>query len=322
MLKKLALYCTLLLVSATVSAAAPESFIPANSPHVLRLNINRIVQLPWVRNMLGSADEKCREFFLLIDELKKFNIQPEQFFAGEVWATQIGNNEKNFVILIKTALPEAKFAEFFNSQKNQNKNLELAVSKLEGRTIYTAKYASTYKAAGQTPVLATYMAGDVIALLPFSGESAAHINMLKADNNNELVKAVDRKKLCAMLSQAAKPKAKIRSINATAELAGAEMRDITLHAAISYKNAKTAMRKAMEMQFILPSFAGLLFGNDPQLMEEIIRALQIVPDKEKITLSFTLTKSVQDKISSYLSNPANVPSLNINPEDLSNFGQP
>ena len=311
-----------LLTTAVISASEPESFIPGNSPQVVRVNVNRIVQLPWFSNLFKAADEKCREISLLLDELKKHNIEPSVFFAGDLWITPIGNTGKEFVILLKTALPEARFAEFFNAQKTRNKNLELDISQLNGHNTYTVKYAPAYKAAGEKPFLATYMANDVIAVIPFGNESAAYINQLQADNNNALVKTVDRKKLCAMISNAVHKKSKFRSINATADLTGAEQRDITLNAAISYKNAKTALRKAMEMQFIAPSFAGLLFGNDQKLMEELTNSLQIVPIKEKVNVSFTLTKSVQEKITAYLAKPENVPALNISPEELSNFDQP
>ncbi|MBE6403050.1 MAG: hypothetical protein E7039_04940 [Lentisphaerae bacterium] len=319
LLKKILLLSVFLLTTAVIPGAEPENFIPEASQQVMRLNVNRVVQLPWIMNMLQKADEKCREFSLLLDELKKNNIQATTFFAGDLWLAKTGNDDKSFVMLIKTALPEAKFAEFFNAQKVHNKNVELNVSTLNGKRIYLVKYAPAYKATDQTPVMATYLTSDVIALLPFTADSSIHLSGLQPGNGNRLVKNIDRKKLCAAVGHAIKKKDKIRSLNAQIDLSGTEQRDLTLNAVISFKNAKTAMRKAMEMQFIAPSFAGLLFGNDQKLMEEITGALQVVPYQEKVMLNFTLTKALQDKLATYFANPENVPALNINPADLSNM---
>ena len=308
-----------LLITATVLAADPATFIPERSSQVVRLNVNRITQLPWMINLLQTVDDKCREFASLLDELKKSDIQPATFFAGDLWSAKIGNDDKSFVILIKTTLPESRFAEFFNAQKKHNKKVDLSVSTLAGKTVYSIKYAPAYKAAGEVPVVVTYLAADVIALMPLNEARSILTAAMQTGNGNNLVKDIDRKKLCAILVNAVNRKKKVRSINAWIDLTGSEQRDIVFNAAISFKNAKTAMRKAFEMQFIVPSFAGLLFGNDQKLMEEITSPLQIVPNQEKVMLKFILTQSVQEKIAAYFANPANVPALNINPADLSNM---
>ena len=317
-MKKIVLLFTFLLTIFTVVAAEPENFIPAQAPQVVRLNANRAVRMPWLKDLLSSADEKCREITLLLDELKKHGIESTTLFAGELWITRTAASDQAYAVLVKTALPEAKFAEFFNTQKNKNKNVELNVSTLAGHTIYISKYAPAYKAASGVPVFAVYLAKDVLAFMPLTDEANLQLTALKQGGGNKLSAALDRKSLCAFAGRAVLRKEKIRSIEAQFELSGQDQRNINFDATLVCKNAKTAMRKAMEFQFIIPSFGGLLFGNDEKLIREITDSLQIVPVNEKIVIKFSLDKSMQEKIIKYLSNPANVtqidiPAVSVNP---------
>lgn len=307
-----------LLLAVCGKAAEPENFVPSQSKQIVRMNANSIISMPHLKNMLNMADEKCRKVFLLLDELKKHGIEPATFFAGELWAAKTGAEDNDGVILIKTALPETKFAEFFKSQKAANRNVELAITTLAGKTIYTGRYSQVYQAAGAEPFFAVYLAGDVIALMPLTDRSGLLLTELQQGGNNPLINVIDRKSLAALLTHAQNKKEKIRSINGKLDLTGPEKRDIAVEAVLTCKNAKTALRKAMEMQFIIPTFSGLFFGNDPQLMEELSTVMQIVPVKEQITLKLNLSKTLQDRIVQYLANPANIPSLNINSPDSSN----
>lgn len=310
-MKKIFLIFACLLTFKAITAAEPESYIPAHSLQIVRVNVNRLVQMPRLMNILKAADEKCRESFLLLDELKKHGIEPTTFFAGDLWSAKIGSDDKAYIILVKTALPEAKFSEFFNAQKEHNKNVDLKVSTLAGKRVYCAKYAESCNAvaAGST-LMAFYPAEDVIAFMPLLDESEVLLNALNQGSGNGLVNAVDRKGLAAMAVKNIKRREKIRSINAKVNIAGSEQQDITAEIVLGCKNAKTAMRKGMEMQFIIPGFAGLLFGNDRKLMEELLGCLQILPVNEKIVIKVILGKSVQDKIAVYFSNTANIPVLN------------
>jgi hypothetical protein len=71
------------------------------------------------------------------------------------------------------------------------------------------------------------------------------------------------------------------------------------------------MRRAMEMQFMLPTFAGLLFGNDQKLLESLTAGFSAIPNQEKIMLKFDLPQAVQEQIAAYLADPENVSNLDI-----------
>ena len=305
-----------------VNGAEPENFIPPQSPQLLRANANSIIRMEHFQQLLKQTDEKCRKVFLLLDEMKKHNIEPAVFFAGEMWAAKTGSDDKNWVVLVKTALPEAKFAEFFKAQKASNKDVELEISTLAGKTIYTGKYSKSYQATGAEPFFVVYMAEDVIAFMPLRDDSGIQLAALQQGGGNPLARTIDRKSLAALAANALKKKDKLRSIRGKLDMVGAEKLDICAEAVLTYKSASVALRKAMEMQFIIPTVAGLLFGNDQKLMEEITAVLQIVPAGEKIGLKLNITKALQDKIAGYLANPANMPELNFNSPDPANNMQP
>ena len=277
----------------------------------MRLDANSIVKLQWLKKWLNMADEKCREAFLVLDELKKSGIEPTTVFAGELWAAKIGKSDKAGVILIKTALPENKFAEFFNAQQSKNKYVDLSISTLAGTTTYICKYAKAYKAASAEPFAIFYPAKDVLAIMPLTDESGIWMTALKQGGNNALLTSIDRKSLCAVIYNDAKRKAKIRSVNAKINLTGPRQRDIKTEAVLICRNAKTAMRRAMEMQFMLPTFAGLLFGNDRKLLESLTAGFSAIPNQEKIMLKFDLPQAVQEQIAAYLADPKNVSNLDI-----------
>ncbi len=302
---------SLLTVLTLLNAAEPENFIPDQSQQLMRLNANSIVKMPWLKKWLNMADEKCRETFLVLDELQKSGIAPTMVFAGELWAAKIGKSDKAGVILIKTALPEAKFAEFFKEQQNKNKNVDLSITTLAGQTVYIGKYAPGYKASSAEPFAVFYLAADVLGIMPFTDESGILLTALKQGGNNVWVKNIDKKSLCAIIFNDSNRKAKIRSTTARINLAGPQQKDIEAEAVLICKNAKTAMRKAMEMQFIVPSFAGLLFGNDQKLLESLTAGFSAVPYQEKITIKINLPETLQNKIAGYLADPANVSKLDI-----------
>ena len=267
----------------------------------MRIDVNRIVQMPQLRESLDYADERCRKVFSVLDELKKHGIESAVFFAGDVWGARIGTEEDEHIFLIKTKLPEVKFAEFFNAQKKSNKYLELNVSTLAGHTVYMAKYAPAYNASASEPFLTTYLAEDVIAVIPYTDKTEAILTGVKQGGSNLLVNTIDRKSLCAALGKNISRKEKLRTFSAKINLTGAGNEDIEAEIVLGYKNAKSAMRKSMEIQFLLPGFAGLIFSGDQKLLDEVVSCLQIMPVQEKIFIKCKLTKTFQDKVSAYLS---------------------
>ena len=292
-------------------AAEPEDFIPAGCSQLVRANANTIVKQEWLKKWLDMANEKFRETFLVLDELKKSGIEPAMVFAGDLWAVKLGKADKASVILVKTALPETKFAEFFKAQKAKNKNVDLSISTLAGQPAYICKYAQSYNAATAEPFAVFYLAEDVIGIMPLTDESGIQLTALKQGGNNALVKQIDRKSFCAIISIASAKKAKFRSLTAKINLTGPQQRDVKADGVLVCKNAKTAMRRAMEMQFMLPTFIGLLFGNDPKLQESLAGAFSAVPYQEKIVLNIDLPQTLQEQIASYLADPKNVSNLDI-----------
>ena len=308
-MKEFFLKCTALLLlfaAVTILAAEPESFIPADSPLIMRFNANKLVQMPWWKDA-AKQNKSLKKIAVELDRIKaESNIVPADIFAGDMWAAQVG--KEDFITLIKTNITKSRFIQLLEQEKaRKGRKAAYKSSVVGGLTVYILGKS------GEEAAL-IYVAEDVMLIFKAELVSEALIASVLDKKANPLLKSIDRKALFALYGDAKKmqlpaKKSKVLRLAATAELEGASQRDLRINGKLVCRNEKIAMQLAMQAQFMYPGVVGMLFGKDEALSSSLFNSLQIVPEKNVITGVFTLSGDQQLKIVKYMSNPANRPNF-------------
>lgn len=319
LLKKFIKVLSLLLFVLTIlplRAAEPENFIPAKSPVIMRFAASRAINLPWLKEV-AKNNKALKKINADLDKLKaQYNVEPQDIFAGDVWAAQIGKNAQSgddFACYAKTALTREKFTGLIRQNSQNSKKFTCKSAVMANLQVYIIEPAK--KEERKTVV--AYLADDVVCFMPLTQKVETVLAESQKGIKNPLVDKIDRKTLFALNSDARKldipaKKSKLRTLNATADLIGAEQRDLQIKADLKCKNASTAMQLSMQIQFMYPGFVGMFFGKDQKLMESLIDALQVSVNEETVSTQFDLNADRQQAIVKYMSNPANRPKFNNN----------
>ena len=292
----------LLLALAWYAAAAePENFIPKQAPGVIRININRMLTSPELKEILDNNKEIKKLVDAVNDMLKNASgskLKLSDIFSSQLWIAQTGKKQKDVTAYCKTALPE--------------KVLQTAVSKNPACKVVDAagKKAFVYERAGKNLVV-LYLADDVLMLSCLSDRLPQEVTASLQGGGNPLLSTIDRQMLAAgavdMAAVTGQRKPKIRFISGKLDFNKAL--DLTSQVILHCKSSQEALKMAMQIQFAAPGFIGMFFSKDENLAAALAEGLQVTPQNDAIIIDYSLKYTDFQKAVKYMSKAENRPLL-------------
>ncbi len=307
-MKKFAAVCliiTTVLTTWILPAAEPEDFIPDQSPVLFRVNAKQMLAIPDLRELISTASNDGKKAVSVIEFFEKnYNIKPETVLSGQVWGTKTGSADHDAALYVKTELKENKLAEIFAGQAEKSENFIFNTTTLAGEKIYTIAPQKKIKGE-QTTLAIVYLAEDVLLLMPLTPSSAGTLIASRQGGKNPLLKSINRQVLLAVFARMDGEKEKIRLFDLQADIKNPVKRDLNLLLKLTCKSSEYALQLAMQTQFIVPGILGMLFSNDPVLTSSLVGGFKVKPDGKRVEIKFALSKSDQDKLIKYFSDPNN-----------------
>ena len=301
-MKKIA-YIFVLLTAAvlTVAGVEVEKFIPRQAPGIARIDINRMLTSPELKTVIEKND-KLKPLLDQVCEMFKDptgqTVKSSDIFSGQLWIAQTGSSSREVTIYSQTAVKEA--------------DLQAAASRNPGcKTVNAAdRKAYVYTRSGEA-VAIVYLAEDVLLISRLSERLVQEITASLQGGGNPLLANIDRKDLVAVAADVAaatgKRKPKVKFVNGKLNLnKGLDLNcDLQLHC----RNSKEALKQAMQIQFAVPGFIGMLFSKDEKLATTLSEGLQIIPQENVLNLNFAVKKDTLQQLVTYMSKPENRPVL-------------
>lgn len=285
----------------TAAGAEPENFIPRQAPGIIRIDINRVLTSPELKTVIDK-NNKLKSFLDQISDMLKSpsgrTFKTSELFSGQLWTAQTGSTGKEAATYSKTAVPEAELQAII-SRNPAGKIVEAA-----GRKAYI------YHRNGEN-LAVVYLAEDVLLISRLSERLVQEISSSLQGGGNPLLAHIDRKALVAVAADVAavtgKKRAKIKFINGKMDLS--KSMDLTGKVMLHCKNSNEALKTAMKIQFAIPGLIGMLFSQDEKLAAALSEALQVMPQQDKLVISYDLQQDTLQQAVKYMSKLQNLPRL-------------